>query len=93
MPEVAQAIGISVSHMNRVFTAVYGMTPAAYHVKCQLDMAANFLVHAGLPVGDISRQLRFTSVRYFSPCFGKESGKSPREYRADNVVTWTAGGW
>lgn len=85
MPEVAQAIGISVSHMNRVFTTVYGMTPAAYHAKCRLDMAANLLVHTGLPIGDISRQLGFTSVRYFSSCFSKEFGRSPRAYRSNNI--------
>lgn len=82
MAEVADNIGISLPHLNRVFSNVYGYGPAEFYVRCRIDMAKALLLDTNIPITEISRQLGFNSERYFSSCFHKKTGVSPRAYRS-----------
>ncbi len=85
MEMVAHDVGISISHLNRTFTAKYGITPAAYYLQCRIDMAQALLLHTDIPIKKIAQQLGFSSERYFSDCFQRKCGTCPRKYRSTHI--------
>jgi AraC-like DNA-binding protein len=50
--------------------------------ELRLRHAAILLSTTSESIGSIARRCGFTSVAYFSTCFRREHGLTPREYRA-----------
>ncbi|MCC5851031.1 MAG: helix-turn-helix domain-containing protein [Verrucomicrobia bacterium] len=74
---VAKAVGLSISQLDRLFTQHVGHTPKAHLQARKLSEARNLLEEGDLPMKQISYRLGFSSPNAFYNWFKKETGKSP----------------
>lgn len=79
--DIAKEIGISVSQMNRLFSAQYGEPPMTYYARQRIKAAESLLRNTGMRVREVSRMLGYSDEHYFSNSFTRMTGMSPREYR------------
>ncbi len=79
--ELAQALGLSVSQLNRRFRASYGQSPKRYWAAHRLGCAQAMLTSTRYPVQHIAQELQFSDAYYFSRWFKSQSGLSPNAFR------------
>lgn len=77
---------IDLVHYNKTsllqrFREVYGTTPRNYVIQIRLQKAKELLKDTDYSISEISDQLGFTSVHYFSRFFKEKEKYSPLEYR------------
>lgn len=80
LEKMASLCGCSVSHFSWVWSERYGCSPKAELLQKRLDMAEQLLVCSPLSVGQIAERCGFQSIYYFSKCFKKYRGHSPRKF-------------
>lgn len=78
---LAQEVGISRSGLFVKIKAVAGMTPNDYIRLIRLKMAARLLKEEGISSSEACYRVGFSSPSYFSQCFQKQFGVSPKEYK------------
>lgn len=81
MDDVAKAMGLSVSNMNRKFRKYFGVSPYQYLMEQKLHTAELLLLHTVKPVKEIAMDLKFADEFYFSNVFRKRRGTPPGIYR------------
>jgi AraC-like DNA-binding protein len=79
--ELADAVGLSVSHLNRLFTQQLSLTPRAYLQKRRFESAISRLRGTEQPVKNIAWDLGFSSPGHFCHWFRRLSGQSPQQLR------------
>lgn len=79
--EVAAAVNMSRATLYRKMKSVTDLTPNDYIRLCRLKKAARLLEEAEYQVNEIAYIVGFSSVSYFSKCFSKQFGVSPKDYR------------
>lgn len=79
--ELAQVIYRSESQATRIFKKAFSVTPCEYILRLKMETARQLLLNTNLRIIDISARLGFTDEHYFSKCFKRKTGFSPREYR------------
>lgn len=79
--KLAVEIGLSVSQLDRLFAKQFGLTPRQHIDRRRLDAATQFLQGSSSPVKQISYELGFTSLAYFSRWFRAKTGSSPRQFQ------------
>jgi transcriptional regulator GlxA family with amidase domain len=79
---LAAAGGLSKFHFLRLFTAAYGVGPAAYAERCRLARAGALLQQTALPVGEIAHAAGYDSQTAFAKAFRRRHGITPRAFRA-----------
>jgi AraC-like DNA-binding protein len=82
---IANAAGVSESHLNRLFRAHLGNSPLQYHSSQKMTWAKQLLQSTLLSVKEISSIIGFSDPYYFSSSFKKQCSCSPTQYR--NLVT------
>lgn len=89
--DIADCIGLSRSHLSRLFHRETGLTITEYIMQKKLQAAQNMLVYSEFTCAEISEYLAFASNSYFAKCFRQRCGMSPNEYRRENYRKhWTA---
>lgn len=78
-------IGLSQRRLVDVFKAEYGMTPKAYFDSLRLNAARQLLLDTDAKVIDIAYQTGFESLAAFYSFFKKKTGKTPNQYRMENM--------
>ena len=79
--EVADACGINVRYMSRLFKRFDDRTPQEYIIQLKLNKAATLLLTLDLSVKDVSLYVGFEDQYHFSRSFKKLYGLSPQNYR------------
>ena len=81
-PEViALQVECSVTHLNRLCRAAFGM-PLAAHIRClRLDRAVHLLAHTENPVTLIAALVGIPDLQHFNKLIRRHTGKAPRELR------------
>lgn len=79
--ELAARLGMSRTQFTKVFTKVYGISPRQYVSRQKMNAAKVLLMNTDAPIGEISRQLGFSSFNHFSRQFRRWSGQPPSHYR------------
>lgn len=74
--------GISKWHFHRLFTATYGVTPAAYLSRRRLERAQDLLRGANLTVTEVCHAVGFSSLGSFSARFKDLVGETPTAFQA-----------
>lgn len=79
--QLAAQTGVSYSYLKKLFVAQYGVPPSRYVIGKRISYAKTLLMTPDLNVTEISRQLGYSSVYYFSRVFRAETGMTPTDYR------------
>ena len=78
---MARTAGLSKYHFHRLFTATYGITPAAYVSERRVERAQDLLRSANLTVTEVCHAVGFSSLGSFSSRFKEVVGESPRQFQ------------
>ena len=85
--QVADALGISVSHLSRVMSKAIGSGFPELLQKMRLEHAAALLLsQSDLPIAQLARQCGFSSASYFTASFKRVYGVTPRHYRLQHAA-------
>lgn len=81
-PEIAaEQLQVGYSWFRKVFKTHTGLSPGQYYIQLKIERAKSLLNDPGIPIKQISSDLRFDSYFYFSKLFKKRTGLTPSEYR------------
>lgn len=78
---VARKLGFSYETFRKKFRSAIGFAPGRYHHDSRIDRAAALLHQGRLTIKEIAAQLEFCDEFYFSRCFKRRFGQSPRDFR------------
>jgi AraC-like DNA-binding protein len=81
LESVAAVAGISKFHFQRLFTATYGVSPAAHLSRRRVERAQDLLRATNLTVTEICHAVGFSSLGSFSSRFHELVGESPSEFQ------------
>lgn len=79
--ELADAVGLSLRQLERLFASNLDMTINQYIVKLRLDRARILIRQTTLPLGEIAVASGFSNFSHFSRVYKRQFGSSPREAR------------
>ena len=79
--ELAQALGISKSHLVREFYKHTGTTPGKYLNNIRIDAVKRLLVNTSLSLNSIALQTGFSGDNYLCKAFKKATGETPMAYK------------
>lgn len=81
----AQALGESINfhpvYIARCMKKEFGCSPFDYLLRFRIEKAKLLLLQTDLAVARISEEVGFNHAAYFTSCFAKYEGISPRKYR------------
>lgn len=83
--ELAQMVYLSPSHLSRCFKKEHNMTLIDYITHERMQLARELLERNELSITMISAMSGYNNYSYFTKMFKKTFGKTPREYRQDNI--------
>ncbi len=72
--DIAKAVGVSRSHLYRVFMANVGQSPIDYLTNYRVSEACSLLKNSGLSIAEIAVSVGFFDQFYFSRVFQKGQG-------------------
>ncbi|GGM63985.1 hypothetical protein GCM10011608_56620 [Micromonospora sonchi] len=78
---VAAVAGISKYHFQRLFTATYGRSPAAYLSRRRIERAQDLLRTTNLTVTEVCHAVGFASLGSFSSRFTELVGETPSQFQ------------
>ncbi len=78
---LAQAMGVSKYHLDRVFRASTGCSPIRYIIRRRIARAQTLLVSTDQTVQHIAAQCGYENYNYFTVLFRKNVGMTPGQYR------------
>ena len=79
--DLAKMCGMSRYHFCRVFKRVMGATPVQYQTQYRLHIADVLLQNHDLSISEVAAQVGFEDEAYFSRCYKKFRGISPKKGR------------
>jgi transcriptional regulator GlxA family with amidase domain len=79
--ELAESAGLSVPHFINLFKKQCGFAPIDFVLRQRIRLACDLLNNTSAAVGSIAEKVGFKDPYYFSRCFTRIMGASPRGYR------------
>ena len=83
--EIAQELGITVRHLNRIYCAAYGYPVSKQIQKMRIAYAQKLLNTTNLSLNDIAESMSYSSVYSFIRAFTNITGISPGKYRSGTI--------
>ena len=84
--ELAGAIGISPTHLSRIFKQETGISVSEYIRQRKIDMAKNLLRFSNYDFVEIAVMLSYSSQSHFIQHFRSQVGMTPKAYRKQNYL-------
>ena len=78
--DVAASVGISRSHLYRVFMRHIGTSPNEYLTQFRISQACELLEHTSLPISAVAASVGYDDAFYFSRVFKKVTGQPPSAF-------------
>ena len=85
LASIAKGCNLSVSNLKRIFGLYSDVGIMKYFNSLKVRSALN-LIDQGYSIVDITDKLGFSSTNYFHNVFKRETGMTPREYKAKNQI-------
>ncbi len=82
--QIAQAVGISQQHLDRIFRQEVGLSVNDYLNRLRIRRAQEYLVNTTDNVTLIAMRVGFNDAAYFTRVFRKLVGQSPSDFRKQN---------
>jgi transcriptional regulator GlxA family with amidase domain len=79
--QLAGSVGLSYSHVRRVFTEETGESILNYVYKMKVEAAKKLLRETGMPITAVAAKLGFYNKQSFYRFFEKYEGITPNKYR------------
>lgn len=79
--DLADKLGVSLSHFTREFTKETGINPIRYLTNIRIQNAMHLLQDTELSINEIALQCGFSCGNYFSKTFKKNTQLSPYQFR------------
>ena len=83
--ELSAQLGVSKSHLVRVFSAEMGVGPGQYLTGVRLDAAKALLARRDYPLEVVATLCGFSGANYLCKVFKKHTGQTPAAFRAQNA--------
>ncbi|THD82336.1 GlxA family transcriptional regulator [Aliigemmobacter aestuarii] len=77
MDELAERVGYSRRHVERLFLSTLGQPPARFYLNLRLDHARNLLASTDLSLAEVAAACGFSSTSHFSKSFVRRFGTPP----------------
>ena len=90
--ELAVQAGVSISHFSTLFKKETGHGPIDFLIRQKIQYAARLLATTQEPISSVSAAVGYEDPFYFSRCFRKIMGCSPRDYRKQSRSEMAVGG-
>jgi len=84
--ELVDIIGYSADYLERVFKKEYKMSITQYKNKLKCEMAKSYLSNTKEKIADISKLCEFSSENQFRKVFFNLVGKTPKDYRKEQII-------
>ncbi len=82
LPSIADKCNLSLRQIERLFHKHRDVTPSQYYLSLRLMHAKQLLLNTNHSVIDISIATGFETQSYFTACYRKHFGSSPRNHRS-----------
>lgn len=87
---IADNMNYSASYLTKIFYQAYDTTPTKYLINLRMHRAQKLLLNEpSLSVRQIGEMCGYHDQGYFSRIFKKHTGKSPLEFRGENIESAT----
>jgi AraC-like DNA-binding protein len=83
LEELAKQAGVSTSHYSTLFRQQTGFSPLDFILRQRIQHAATLLATTATPINAVASAVGYDDAYYFSRCFRKVMGCSPRAYRQE----------
>ncbi len=80
---LADALGLSKSHLHRIFMEETGESPMQYLSRHRIAQSLQLLRSTDMSIACIANAVGFSDQLYFSRVFSKQMGMSPSQYRKE----------
>lgn len=80
--QLVHATGLTIGRLNRLTAQVYGFTMHGYWERRRVERARLALEHSSQRVKEVASDLGFVQLSHFSAWFKRNTGSSPRAFRA-----------
>lgn len=77
---IAAHVGVSRSHLYRVFVRETGLSPNEYLTRFRITQACGLMTHSALQISAVAASVGYEDALYFSRVFKKIVGCSPSAY-------------
>ncbi|MDR1043774.1 MAG: response regulator [Candidatus Adiutrix sp.] len=85
LTDLAAAVFVSPSHLSRKFKKLTGVSVSLFIQQMKISRAVELMRDASLSITDISGLVGFNNPGYFATCFKALTGRTPSQYRSDNL--------
>ncbi len=87
LQELAKKHNVSYSFFRKMFKKYTGVSPGQYHLQLRIMRAKELLISTDKSIKEISYELGFQSIFYFSNMFKKKTGNTPSNFRNKNSIS------
>jgi AraC-like DNA-binding protein len=81
LPNIAEQIGISTSHLNEIFKQYTSMTPYQYYIHLKIHKAEDLLLREDISIKEAAWRMGFEDQYYFSRLFKNKTGIAPSDWK------------
>lgn len=82
MSEMAEMAGLSTTHFNQRFKAIFQMSPTAYVLSRRIQLAQKLLVESNKTISQVGAAVGFYDQSHFTKRFKRLVGLTPNAYRS-----------
>ena len=86
LDDIAEAVCMSPSSLYKKMKEYSGLSPMEYVMKVRLHRAVELLKDDSVSVQEVASAVGFNTHSFFSECFKREFGMTPRQWRLRNVA-------
>ena len=81
LEQIAKQHQVGYSYFRQMFKKFTGVSPGQYHLQLRIIRAKELLASTDKSIKEISYELGFRSIYYFSNMFKKKEGMNPSDFR------------